>query len=93
MNEERKDLPGEEEQPKGLKEKIFSDGIMRYINIVFIIVLILQIPLLTVVGYAFWLVYLACGIVVRKDTSMRIAYGVLALFAVVIIILNIIQIV
>lgn len=90
MDEERVEQQAEE-QPQTWKEKLYSEKFMKYINGIFILMIILGMPLVTVIGYGLWLVYLICGMIIRKDTTMRIAYGVLGAFALAVIILNLIN--
>ena len=90
MDEERVEQQAED-QPLTWKEKIFSEKFMKYINGLFILMIILGIPMVTVIGYSLWLVYLICGILIRKETSLRIAYGILSVFAIVVIVLNLIR--
>ncbi len=79
--DEEKVLPQEEEPKKTWKEKIYSQEFMRWVNILFILIVILQRPVVTVVGCGLWLVYLAVGFALTKTVALRIAYGILALVA------------
>lgn len=92
MDEQRVPQPTEEEeQPLTWKEKLFSEKFMKYINCVFVLMIVLRMPLVTVIGYGLWLVYLICGFILRKDTTLRITYGILGAFALVVIVLNLIS--
>ena len=92
MDEERMEAQaGEREQPLTWKQKLYSEKFMKYINGIFILMIVLGMPQVTVIGYGLWLVYLICGIIVRKETTMRIAYGVLGIFALAVIVLNLLS--
>lgn len=90
MDEERKQ-PQEQEQPLTWKEKLYSDKTMKYVNGLLCLVIIFNIPLGTVIAYSLWLAYLLCGLTVRKEKSLRIAYVIMALFALAVIVLNLVS--
>ncbi len=91
MDEDKRgpDVPAEEEEKKGWKEKIFSERFMNWVNVLFVLILILRMPAVTIAAYALWLAYLGCGFVLTKNLTMRIAYGILAAVAIAGIVLSI----
>jgi len=93
MDEERMQQTEEQEQPLTWKDRLYSEKVMKYVNGILCLTLIFGIPLGTVVAYALWLAYLICGIIVRKDKTMRIAYVIMGLFALTVLVLNLVSVV
>ena len=90
MDEEK--VPPKPEKAKTWKDRLYSEKAMKYINFILCITLIFGIPLGMVAAYVLWLAYLICGIIVRKDDrTLQIIYGIMGLFAAVVIVLNLRQ--
>ena len=71
-----------------LKKTLFSQNGMRIINTLLFLAIVLRAPIVTMCAYALWIAYLAFCIRHSDSKGMRISYGVMIAFAVVILMLN-----
>lgn len=72
-----------------LKKTLFSENGMKVVNTLFLLVVFFRSNLVSIIAYGVWLLYLAYSIRHTQSRAMRTAYGIMTVYAAVVIILNI----
>lgn len=75
------------------RNQLFSENGMKIINVLFFLSFIFTNPFLIIGAFVVWIAFLIYSIRRTSSTVMRVVYSLLAIFAVVIVVMNVYSII